>query len=104
MVARHGKKVTIHSVTLILDTMSDPDWNVLRTETGYPVARQTKQTVGQRFRQGTNPDYDGYSAFALEYWDPHDEAWHVYNSDARKGELFNQTVLDRIAASYTPVG
>ncbi len=98
--ARHGKKVTTRGVTLVLDTRSDPDWNVLRTETGYPVARQTKQTVGRRFRQGTNPDYTGYLAFNLEYLNPSDETWHAYSSDAQKGELLDQRFLDRIAQAY----
>jgi hypothetical protein len=98
--ARHGKKVITHGVTLSLDTKTDPDWNVLRTETGDAVARQTKRTVGQRFRQGTNPDYTGYPAFHLDYMDPNDGTWHTYNSCAVKGELLSQQFLDRIAEAY----
>lgn len=101
MSLRHGKKVVTRGVTLVLDTKSDREWLILRTETGYTVARQTKETVGQRFCQGTNPDYEGYPAFTLEYMDPHNEEWNVYSSDAKKGEILNQVFLDRIAASYT---
>lgn len=96
---RNGKRVVTRGVELKLDT-TDPNWYVLRVETGHGVARQARQDAGRRFRQGTNPDYEGHLAYPLEYWSPGSGQWCVYNSDGRKGELLDKTFLDRIASSY----
>jgi len=96
---RNGKKVVTRGVELRLDT-TDPDWYVLRIETGHGVARQSRHDTGRRFSQGTNPDREGYLAYPLEYWSPGSGEWCTYSSDAHKGELLNQAFLDRIASSY----
>jgi hypothetical protein len=99
MATRNGKKVVTRGVELRLDT-TDPNWFVLRIETGHGVARQSKQDAGRRFRQGTNPDYEGYLAYPLEYMDPHTAEWVSYDHQARKGELLSTRFLMRIASSF----
>lgn len=95
---RNGKKVKCGSATLVLDTRSDNEWFVLRRETGDPVARQAKRTAGRRFRQGTNPDYDGYDTYPLDTFDAQRDEWIAYSSDARKGQLLGGEFLSRLAS------
>lgn len=88
-----GKKIDFEGTTLVLDKKSDPEWNLLTTADGTPVARQTKKTVGKKYRQGTNPDYDGYDSYALEQYV--NGEWHTYSSDSHKGDLVDPTFLRR---------
>jgi hypothetical protein len=96
---RSGRKIRIWDWTLVLDN-TDAEWRVLRDHVGEPVARQRKQDCGRRFRQGTNPDYTGFLAYPLEWMLPVTGAWHVYSSDAQKGELTAPGFLERLAEHH----
>jgi len=85
---RHGEKLNIKSRDLIADTKSDPDWVIIKTRQGNPIARQAKFETGRRFRRGFgNPDYIGFSAYPLERWDSRGGGWTSYDTNAEKGDL-----------------
>jgi hypothetical protein len=92
--ARHGKKFEFEGIHLVLDTKSDPEWVILTTAEGQPVARQSKDPSGHYYQQSsTNPDYEGRKGYTLDQF--RDGEWHTYSSDARSGELTNGTFLRR---------
>jgi len=92
--ARNGKKFEFEGIPLILDTKSDPEWVILTTLDGQPVARQSKDSSGHYYQQSSsNPDYEGREGYALDQF--RDGEWHTYSSDAHKGELTNGTFLRR---------
>ena len=98
---RNGQRVTAgsraqNSRELIADTHSSEEWVYLNdASNGEPVLRQSKHGAGQRYRQGSNPDYDGYQAYPIEYFKNGD--WQVYSSHAERGMIQNHQVLDRCA-------
>lgn len=100
--ARRGKKLSLdYGIDVFVDN-SDREWRYLRLEDGEPVARQSKRSAGKRFRQGSNPDYEGYDAYPLEWRripdGPDDvDDWYPYNDDADRRELVNLTHLHRLA-------
>jgi hypothetical protein len=90
---RAGKKIEFDGTSMTIDRKSDPEWIVLSTTSGAPIARQSKASVGKRYAQGTNPDYDGFDAYELDQYV--NGEWHTYSSDARKGEILDPTFLRR---------
>jgi hypothetical protein len=91
---RHGMSFEWNYLEVVVDTKSDPEWVMLVVES-EPFARQCKLSCGRKFRQGTNPDYEGYDAYQLEYY--HNGKWHVYDSAAHRGDIRGQ--LGRLVES-----
>ena len=100
---RHGNRFEARGWKLRLDTR-DSQWYVLRDEaTQEPIARQSRQDAGRRYRQGTNPDREGYLAYSLEWVRPYsnpDKEMSPYDDCARRGDLVSPTFLDRLAEAY----
>ena len=96
-VAHHGKKIDFEGTTLVLDKRSDPEWYLLNDADGRPIARQLKKSAGKKYRQGTNPDYDGYDSHPLEQFIAGE--WHSYSDDAQKGQILSPTFLRRTLKS-----
>jgi len=90
---RNKERIQHGSITLVADTVSDPEWVYLYREDGTPVARQQKAAGERVFRQGTNPDYTGSITFPLQVWrqygaDPAE--WHYYDRHAKRGDILYQ--------------
>lgn len=82
---RHGQKI---GTKYVVDTKNDPDWVVIYdTATSQPVARQAKFSAGKRYKQGTNPDYDGHHAFPVDVFSPENGDWGGYSDDSESGEI-----------------
>ena len=97
---RHNSKVIHKGRTFRVDNNRDQKWCYLIDDRGRPVARETKKTIGRRFRQGTNPDYEGFDAYAVEFKPAsvpdHDDAWHSWSDATTKGTLTLPSFLDNI--------
>ena len=92
---RHGQIIRSGVATYRVDN-KDPEWTVLTTMDGIPVARQSKGSAGRVYQQSwTNPDYEGRDSYELQYLSG--DEWVTYDSQARKGEIFNDTFLRRIS-------
>lgn len=92
---RNGTKVLVGSEELVLDTKSDPAWVTLKSPDGVSVARQSKVSSGRSYQQGTNPDYKGRESYPLEYFNNSTGEWVVYDSNAHKNQILDQTFLNR---------
>src|SRR5574343_355297 len=76
--ARRSNKVKTPYGDFVIDK-KDNEWIVLSDLEGNPIARETKRPHGRVYAQGTNPDFEGRDAYALEYFDRKTETWKSYN-------------------------
>ena len=79
---RHNRKVD----EFVADT-KDSEFVYLKFN-GQRVIKQKKESTGKRFRQGTNPDYEGFYVYPLYYFDG--KEWRIYDSNAQKKDIINQ--------------
>jgi len=75
--------------TLRVDTKTDPDWVVIGFigTNGRPVARAAKTDNGRFYRQGTNPDREGFLGYTVQRWDDKRKEWKAYTTTASAGQI-----------------
>lgn len=97
---RHNSRIEHRGRVFRIDNLRDREYCYLIDESGKPVARETKKTIGKRFRQGTNPDCEGFDAFSVDfkpaYSAGYDDAWHSWSDATTKNTLVRPAFLDSL--------